>query len=162
MCAPHQFILMITHSANAAAEVHYCLSSLQAFRHFVSTLLVFLDCYYNPSLALFCDGYSLPDPCLQAVSPSLWMLGAVSPHVSQWHVPLTLTAASGFSWNFTSAKVEWEGGFCVLCRPHSNADTSVPCLHFSQQLTLLSHLQPVNDNNPEIYSYETAAWATVP
>lgn len=49
----------------------------------------------------------------------------------------------------------------MLCRPYSNADASVPCLRFSQQLTLLSHLQPVNDGNPEIYSYETAAWTVV-
>lgn len=69
VCAPHQFILMITYSANAAAEVHYCLSSPQAFRHFISPLLMFLDCSHNPSLALFCDGCSLPDSCLQAVFP---------------------------------------------------------------------------------------------
>lgn len=48
----------------------------------------------------------------------------------------------------------------MLCRPYSNADASVPCLRFSQQLTL-SNLQPVNDGNPEIYSYETAAWTVV-
>lgn len=101
-------------------------------------------------------------PAYRQCSLSLWMLGAVSPPASQQHVSLAITAASGFSWNFTSVIVEWEGGFCVLCRPHPNADTAVPCLHFSQQLTLLSRLQPGNDNNHGIYSYETAAWAVVP